>query len=79
MLPPMQGQQQQYGGQQQQASAMTISPAPAPQAARPPPKKGPQTFEEMGVPAAPKESECVSLVQVTTTKEPVLTVTKVLM
>lgn len=65
MLPPIQGQQQQqqYGGQQQQqqqAPVMTVSPAPAAQAARPPPKKGPQTFEEMGVPAAPKESECVS-------------------
>ena len=58
MMPP--AQQQQYQQPQQQAPAMTISPAPSQQAARPPPKKGPQTFEEMGVPAAPKESECVS-------------------
>lgn len=44
--------------------AVTISPAPTPQVSKPqapPPKKGPQTFEEMGVPAAPKDSECVSL------------------
>ncbi|KFZ13945.1 hypothetical protein V502_06393 [Pseudogymnoascus sp. VKM F-4520 (FW-2644)] len=42
--------------------AVTISPAPTPQASKPqapPPKKGPQTFEEMGVPAAPKDSECL--------------------
>ncbi|KFY45084.1 hypothetical protein V495_03131 [Pseudogymnoascus sp. VKM F-4514 (FW-929)] len=39
--------------------AVTISPAPTPVAAKPPPKKGPQTFEEMGVPAASKDSECL--------------------
>ncbi|KFY36720.1 hypothetical protein V494_04994 [Pseudogymnoascus sp. VKM F-4513 (FW-928)] len=38
--------------------AVTISPAPTP-VAKPPPKKGPQTFEEMGVPAASKDSECL--------------------
>ncbi|OBT51081.1 hypothetical protein VE04_08827 [Pseudogymnoascus sp. 24MN13] len=41
--------------------AVTISPAPTPPIAKPqpPPKKGPQTFEEMGVPAASKDSECL--------------------
>ncbi|KFY63740.1 hypothetical protein V496_03695 [Pseudogymnoascus sp. VKM F-4515 (FW-2607)] len=42
--------------------AVTISPAPTPQVSKPqapPPKKGPQTFEEMGVPAASKDSECL--------------------
>lgn len=53
---------------------MTISPAPAPQAARPPPKKGPQTFEEMGVPAAPKESECVSCCKLLEGNEYMLTI-----
>ena len=41
--------------------ALTVSPAP--DQARPPPKRGPQTFEEMGVPQAPKESDCVSFVE----------------
>ncbi|OAF57353.1 hypothetical protein VC83_04698 [Pseudogymnoascus destructans] len=43
--------------------AVTISPAPMPpqvlKPQAPPPKKGPQTFEEMGVPAASKDSECL--------------------
>ncbi|OBT90859.1 hypothetical protein VE02_00424 [Pseudogymnoascus sp. 03VT05] len=43
--------------------AVTISPAPTPpqvsKPQAPPPKKGPQTFEEMGVPAASKDSECL--------------------
>lgn len=44
------------------APAVMVSPAQAPQSApaQPPPpkKKGPQTFEEMGVPIATKDSEC---------------------
>lgn len=40
------------------ASTPTVMVSPA-APAKPPPKKGPQTFEEMGVPQAPKESDCL--------------------
>ncbi|KAL2836676.1 hypothetical protein BJY01DRAFT_221710 [Aspergillus pseudoustus] len=55
---------------QSQSPSATPRPGPAPQAAAPPaqqkpakpgnlPGKGPKTFEEMGVPNAPKENDCI--------------------
>ncbi|KAI9820890.1 MAG: hypothetical protein M1832_003523 [Thelocarpon impressellum] len=41
-----------------QPSPGAAAPAPAAAAAPRPPGKGPKTFEEMGVPQAPKENEC---------------------
>ncbi|KAL1303204.1 hypothetical protein AAFC00_006624 [Neodothiora populina] len=48
------------GQSQGPAGAATPSEAPKPASSptRPPPKKGPKTFEEMGVPATKQDSEC---------------------
>lgn len=46
---------------------------PAPQVASPPPKKGPKTFDEMGVPAGKQENECVSFVLISSIALLVLT------
>jgi hypothetical protein len=43
---------------------MGAPPNNAPTANAPPPKKGPKTFEEMGVPQGKTESDCVSFVSV---------------
>nr|POE64855.1 chitin synthase regulatory factor 4 [Quercus suber] len=42
------------------ANPPASAPPPAEKPSAPPPKKGPQTFEEMGVPNSKPESECVS-------------------
>lgn len=39
----------------------TMSSHPSPQPAAPPKKTGPSTFEEMGIPAAKNDSDCVSI------------------
>ena len=59
-LPPAASQAQHGMPGVQSLPVTMISPAPSPKPSAPPPKKGPQTFDEMGVPPAPGEKECVS-------------------
>lgn len=67
MVPPGAGLpiQQQHQQQQQRPSSQASKPTPHPDLApsKKPSGNGPKTFEQMGVPAAQKESDCVSLFQ----------------
>lgn len=48
------------GGPMSAPPSSNSTPKPAAAAATPPPKKGPKTFEEMGVPQGKTDSDCVS-------------------
>ena len=59
-LPPRSTQSSPQIPQQQHPAASSASSAPKPSASPRPPGTGPKTFDEMGVPNATKEGDCVS-------------------
>jgi TPR repeat protein len=60
-LPPRSTQSSPQIPQQHHPATAGAPPAPKPPASPRPPGKGPKTFDEMGVPNATKDNDCVSL------------------